>query len=202
MEQMIKLNKSKISTLMAKKGLTVKMVADNACLAYTTAKHIIREGRDCVESTSVDKVERLAKALGTSVKAITIGGTFERYPKKAAPAKTGTKSPKELIAKVREKAATKLAESIPKKAAPVKTAAQKSPAPKKIPLEKMGAIKIKTVGTAIVAEPMGIPEAKLPEHIHTDSSVMDKLAELQERIAKLEKIVLKTSSSKKLVKVD
>ena len=172
MEKMIKLNKSKIAELIAKKHLTVKMVADGACLAYTTAKHIIQEGKDCVEATSVDKVERLAKALGATVKAITIGKPYDRYPKKAAPVKTTAK-----------KATTKKA-------------------PKKIPLEKMGAIKIKTVGTAIVAEPMEIPEAKLPEHIHTDSSVMDKLAELQERIAKLEKIVLKTSSRKKLVKVE
>lgn len=244
MEKMIKLNKSKIATLLAKKGLTVKMVADSACLAYTTAKHIIQEGRDCVESTSVDKVERLAKALGTSVKAITIGKPYERYPKKAAPAKTGTKSPKELIAKVREKAATKLAESIPKKSAPVKTkkcvTAVIVADPKKLNFDKAaenitkvakGLKKVaddatkglKKVGTAIVREPIDIPEAKLPEHIHTDSSVMKKLVELQERITnvhervavlidelikmneritKLEKIVLKTSNRKKLVKVE
>lgn len=197
MEKMIKLNKSKIAALVEKSGKKISEIAGAACLAYTTAKHIIQEGKDSVDTTSVDKVERLAKALGTSVKAITIGGTFERYPKKAAPAKTGTKSPKELIAKVREKAATKLAESIPKKAAPVKTAAKKSPAPKKIPPEKMGAIKIKTVGTAIVAEPMEIPEAKVPENV-----LLTEIAKLNERIAKLEKIVLKTSSRKKLVKVE
>lgn len=164
MEKMIKLNKSKIAELIAKKHLTVKMVADGACLAYTTAKHIIQEGKDCVEATSVDKVERLAKALGATVKAITVGKPYDRYPKKAAP---------------------------------VKTAAKKSPAPKKIPPEKMGAIKIKTVGTAIVAEPMEIPEAKVPENV-----LLTEIAKLNERIAKLEKIVLKTSSRKKLVKVE
>lgn len=174
MEKMIKLNKSKIAALVKKSGKKISEIAGAACLAYTTAKHIIQEGKDSVDTTSVDKAERLAIALGVTSKAITIGKPYERYPKKAAPAKTTAK-----------KATTK-----------------KAPAPKKIPLEKMGAIKIKTVGTAIVAEPMEIPEAKLPEHIHTDSSVMDKLAELQERIAKLEKIVLKTSSRKKLVKVE
>ena len=71
MEKMIKLNKSKIAELIAKKHLTVKMVADGACLAYTTAKHIIQEGRDCVEATSVDKVERLAKALGATSQKVT-----------------------------------------------------------------------------------------------------------------------------------
>ena len=167
MEKMIKLNKSKIAALVEKSGKKISEIANAACLAYTTAKHIILEGKGCADSTTVDKAEKLAKVLGTSLKAITIGKPYERYPKKAAPAKTTAKK-----------------------------------APKKIPLEKMGAIKIKTVGTAIVAEPMEIPETKLPENIRTDSSVMDKLAELQERITKLEKIVLKNSSRKKLVKVD
>lgn len=182
MEKMIKLNKSKIAALVEKSGKKISEIAGAACLAYTTAKHIIQEGKDSVDTTSVDKAERLAIALGVTSKAITIGKPYERYPKKAAPAKTRTKSPKELIAKVREKAATKLAESIPKKSAPAKT-------------KKCGTATVKTA-------PLEIPEAKLPEHIHTDSSVMDKLAELQERIAKLEKIVLKTSSRKKLVKVE
>lgn len=181
MEKMIKLNKSKIAELIAKKHLTVKMVADGACLAYTTAKHIIQEGKDCVEATSVDKVQRLAKALGTTVKAITIGKPFERYPKKAAPAKTTTKNStteklskvKTVVIKAREKAADNLGKKIAE--------AMKN-----------------TTG-----QRLEVPEAKLPEHIHTDnSSVMDKLAELQGRIAKLEKIVLKNSSRKKLVKVD
>lgn len=180
MEKMIKLNKSKIAELIAKKHLTVKMVADGACLAYTTAKHIIQEGKDCVEATSIDKVQRLAKALSTTVKAITIGKPYDRYPKKVAPAKTTAKdSTTEKLSKVKTvviKAKEKAADNLGKKIA-----------------EGMK----NTTG-----QRLEIPEAKLPEHIHTDSRVMDKLAELQDRIAKLEKIVLKNSSRKKLVKVD
>ena len=181
MEKMIKLNKSKIAALVEKSGKKISEIAGAACLAYTTAKHIIQEGKDCVEATSVDKVQRLAKALGTTVKAITIGKPFERYPKKVAPAKTTTKNStteklskvKTVVIKAREKAADNLGKKIAE--------AMKN-----------------TTG-----QRLEVPEAKLPEHIHTDnSSVMDKLAELQGRIAKLEKIVLKNSSRKKLVKVD
>lgn len=181
MEKMIKLNKSKIAALVEKSGKKISEIAGAACLAYTTCKHIIQEGKDCVEATGVDKVQRLAKALGTTVKAITIGKPFERYPKKAAPAKTTTKNStteklskvKTVVIKAREKAADNLGKKIAE--------AMKN-----------------TTG-----QRLEVPEAKLPEHIHTDnSSVMDKLAELQGRIAKLEKIVLKNSSRKKLVKVD
>lgn len=182
---MIKLNKSKIAALVEKCGKTIAMVANDACLAYTTAKHIIQEGKDCVDTTSVDKAERLAKALGTSVKAITIGKAYDRYPKKASA--KAAKAP------------------APKKAAK-KATAEKAP-----------------------AKQLEIPEAKLADHIRTDSRVMDELAnltdrvikltdrvnnladdmrklvddyiKLNERITNLEKIVLKNSNRKKIVKV-
>lgn len=198
MEKMIKLNKSKIAELIAKKHLTVKMVADGAYLAYTTAKHIIQEGKDCVEATSVDKVERLAKALGTSVKAITIGKPYERYPKKAAP----EKSPKKVVAKAREKLAENIAKSVPVKVAD----------PKKLHFdntaEKPAPAKTKKCGTATTqAAPLEIPEAKLPENkvdntLRNFNLLLTEIAKLNERIAKVEKIVLKTSSRKKLVKVE
>lgn len=180
MEKMIKLNKSKIATLVEKSGKKISEIAGAACMAYTTCKHIIQEGKDSVDTTSIDKAERLAKALGTSVKAITIGKPYDRYPKKATPAKTTAKKSttkkaatvKTVVIKAREKAADNLGKKI--------TEAMKNTA----------------------GQRLEVPEAKLPEHIHTDSRVMDKLAELQERIAKLEKIVLKNSSRKKLVKVD
>lgn len=175
MEMMVKINKAKICAIRLKNdNVKISEIAKAACMAYTTTKHIIENGKDSVEATTVEKIERIAKALGTTVKAITIGKPYERYPKKAAPAKSGTKAPK--------KAAVKTTDANPKKPAPAKT---------------------KKCGTATVqAAPLEIPEAKLPENIRTDSSVMDKLAELQDRIAKLEKIVLKNSSRKKLVKVD
>lgn len=201
MEKMIKLNKSKIAELIAKKHLTVKMVAGAACLAYTTCKHIIQEGKDSVDTTSIDKAERLAKALGTTVKAITIGKPYDRYPKKATPAKTTAKKP------------------TTKKAATVKTVVIKA---KEKAAENLGK-KIAEALKNTTGQHLEVPEAKLPENSDTENSDVNKLlilnksivdvhervavlisevVKMNERIAKLEKIVLKTSSRKKLVKVE
>lgn len=197
MEKMIKLNKSKIAALVEKSGKKISEIAGAACLAYTTCKHIIQEGKDSVDTTSIDKAERLAKALGTTVKAITIGKPYDRYPKKATPAKKSTTKKaatvKTVVIKAREKAVDNLGKKI--------TEAMKNTA----------------------GQLLEIPEAKLLENSDTENSDVNKLlilnksivdvhervavlisevVKMNERIAKLEKIVLKTSSRKKLVKVE
>lgn len=178
MEKMIKLNKSKIAALVEKSGKKISEIAGTACLAYTTAKHIIQEGKDCVEATTVDKAEKLAIALGVTSKAITIGKPYERYPKKASPAKNATKSPKNVVVKT--------SEVKPKKEASAKT---------------------KKCGTATVknAPLYEIPEAKLFDQakaVGTLDFLMKEVTKLNTRVGQLEKIVLKNSSRKKLVKVD